>query len=94
MLALHDVLTAGISILASKGAQIATSPSGLIRPCLCAGSRQASKLRQRYLQAVLRQEPAYFDVHATTGDLLQGLNDDTSAIQLAIGEKACGALLQ
>ena len=52
-----------------------------------AGSRQASKLRQRYLQAVLRQEPAYFDVHATTGELLQGLNDDTTAIQMAIGEK-------
>jgi hypothetical protein len=58
-----------------------------------AGSRQASKLRQRYLQAVLRQEPAYFDVHTTTGELLQGLNDDTSAIQMAIGEKvlACSA---
>ena len=36
---------------------------------------------------MLRQEPAYFDVHATTGELLQGLNEDTSAIQLAIGEK-------
>ena len=65
------------------------SASCLINLRTCTGSRQASKLRQRYLQAVLRQEPAYFDVHTTPGELLQGLNDDTSAIQLAIGEKAC-----
>ena len=52
------------------------------------GSRQATRLRRQYFHAVLRQEPAYFDVHATTGELLQGLNEDTSAIQLAIGEKA------
>ena len=36
---------------------------------------------------MLRQEPAYFDQHAKSGNLLQGLNEDTSAIQLAIGEK-------
>ena len=52
-----------------------------------AGARQATRLRQQYLQAVLRQEPAFFDLHVKSGDLLQGLNEDTSAIQLAIGEK-------
>lgn len=52
-----------------------------------AGSRQATRLRRRYLQAVLRQEAAYFDVHVRSGELLQGLNEDTSAIQLGIGEK-------
>ena len=41
------------------------------------------------MQAVLRQDAAFFDVHARSGDLLQGLNEDTSAIQLAIGEKVC-----
>ena len=55
------------------------------------GSRQATRLRRQYFHAVLRQEPAYFDVHATTGELLQGLNEDTSAIQLAIGEKVPAA---
>ncbi|CAL8467005.1 g6541 [Coccomyxa elongata] len=51
------------------------------------GARQATRLRQKYLQAVLRQDATFFDVHARSGDLLQGLNEDTSAIQLAIGEK-------
>ena len=52
-----------------------------------AGARQATRLRRRYLQAVLRQEAAFFDASAKSGALLQGLNEDTSAIQLAIGEK-------
>ena len=54
---------------------------------MCSGSRQATRLRRRYLQAVLRQEAAYFDVHVRSGELLQGLNEDTTAIQLGIGEK-------
>lgn len=36
---------------------------------------------------MLRQDAAFYDVHAKSGELLQGLNEDTSAIQLAIGEK-------
>ena len=36
---------------------------------------------------MLRQEAAFFDASAKSGALLQGLNEDTSAIQLAIGEK-------
>ena len=52
-----------------------------------AGARQATRLRRQYLQAVLRQEAAFFDASAQSGVLLQGLNEDTSAIQLAIGEK-------
>ncbi len=56
-----------------------------------AGARQATRLRQQYLQAVLRQEPAFFDASAKSGALLQGLNEDTSAIQLAIGEKVRSA---
>jgi len=54
---------------------------------MLAGARQATRLRRQYLQAVLRQEPAFFDQHVKAGDLLQGLNENTSAIQLAIGEK-------
>ena len=52
-----------------------------------AGARQATRLRRRYLQAVLRQDAAFFDASAKSGALLLGLNEDTSAIQLAIGEK-------
>ena len=58
-----------------------------------AGARQATRLRQQFLQAVLRQEPAFFDQHVKSGNLLQGLNEDTSAIQLAIGEKVHANLI-
>ncbi|KAK9810283.1 hypothetical protein WJX72_007941 [[Myrmecia] bisecta] len=51
------------------------------------GTRQTNRIRQRYLQAVLRQDVPFFDVKASTGQLLQGLNEDTLAIQNAIGEK-------
>jgi ABC-type multidrug transport system fused ATPase/permease subunit len=59
----------------------------MIVTVFCSGSRQATRLRQRYLAAVLRQDAAYFDVHARSGELMQGLNEDTAAIQLGIGEK-------
>lgn len=36
---------------------------------------------QMYLKAVLRQDVEYFDTQATTGSLLQGLNEDGTAIQ-------------
>ncbi|KAJ9525056.1 hypothetical protein QJQ45_017385, partial [Haematococcus lacustris] len=52
-----------------------------------AGNRQTSRLRQQYLQAVLRQNVAYFDTQATTGTLLQGLNSDSAAVEAAISEK-------
>ncbi|KAL6754343.1 MDR-like ABC transporter [Haematococcus lacustris] len=52
-----------------------------------AGNRQTSRLRRQYLQAVLRQNVAYFDTQATTGTLLQGLNSDSAAVEAAISEK-------
>lgn len=51
------------------------------------GARQANRIREKYLASVLRQEVAYFDVHVTTGELLQGLNEDINAVQNAISEK-------
>ncbi len=64
-----------------------SSSTGIHLRCMHAGARQATRLRRRYLQAVLRQDAAFFDASAKSGVLLQGLNEDTSAIQLAIGEK-------
>lgn len=57
------------------------------------GNRQTNRLRERYLRAVLRQDVAFFDVEATSGGLLQGLNEDSMAIQQGISDKV-GAFLQ
>ena len=51
------------------------------------GVRQANKIRHAYLAAVLQQEVAFFDVEASSGKLLNSLNEDTVTIQNAIGEK-------
>ena len=41
---------------------------------------------------MLRQEIGYFDVSATSGRLLQGLNEDCITIQLAVGDKVAMTL--
>ncbi|KAK9861269.1 hypothetical protein WJX84_002505 [Apatococcus fuscideae] len=51
------------------------------------GLRQTNRIRALYLQRALQQEVGFFDVHATTGMMMQGLNEDTLIIQQAIGEK-------
>jgi ATP-binding cassette subfamily B (MDR/TAP) protein 1 len=51
------------------------------------GVRQVNRMRHKYLAAVLRQDVGYFDTTATSGRLLQGLNEDCQTIQLGIGEK-------
>lgn len=51
------------------------------------GTRQSNRVRKLYLQSILRQDIAYFDRDATTGKLLQGLNEDTLAFQNGISEK-------
>ena len=53
------------------------------------GTRQVSRLRQRFLEASLKQEQAYYDVHATSGDVLSGLNEDCNAVQAAIRCVVC-----
>ena len=49
--------------------------------------RQTNRIRSIYLKKVLRQDIEYFDTEGTSGFLLQGLNEDCTAIQKGIGEK-------
>eukprot|EP00879_Flechtneria_rotunda_P033825 GHRR01037634.1.p1 GENE.GHRR01037634.1~~GHRR01037634.1.p1 ORF type:complete len:119 (-),score=30.78 GHRR01037634.1:337-693(-) len=49
--------------------------------------RQTNRLRGMYLRGILRQDIGFFDTQATTGGLLQGLNEDSLAIQQAISDK-------
>ena len=56
------------------------------------GTRQVARLRQRYLEASLKQEQAYYDTQATSGDVLGGLNEDCQAVQNAISEKVGNAI--
>ena len=51
------------------------------------GERQAIKMRIRYLEAILRQDVAYFDTHAETGMLMDSVSTDTLMVQDAISEK-------
>ncbi|RLN30368.1 hypothetical protein C2845_PM05G30550 [Panicum miliaceum] len=57
------------------------------------GERQAACIRGLYLEAVLRQDIAFFDKEITTGQLVQRMSGDTILIQDAIGEKV-GKFLQ
>lgn len=50
--------------------------------------RQASRLRTRYLKAVLRQDVGYFDLHVTsTADVINSVSGDSLVIQEVISEK-------
>ncbi|KAJ1263909.1 hypothetical protein BS78_09G222300 [Paspalum vaginatum] len=51
------------------------------------GERQAAHIRGLYLEAVLRQDIAFFDKEITTGQLVERMSGDTILIQDAIGEK-------
>ncbi|OEL38178.1 ABC transporter B family member 11 [Dichanthelium oligosanthes] len=51
------------------------------------GERQAARIRGLYLEAVLRQDIAFFDKEITTGQLVERMSGDTILIQDAIGEK-------
>ncbi|KAK4488469.1 hypothetical protein RD792_004233 [Penstemon davidsonii] len=50
--------------------------------------RQASRLRIRYLKAVMRQDVGYFDLHVTsTAEVIESVSSDSLVIQDAISEK-------
>nr|CAB3450025.1 unnamed protein product [Digitaria exilis] len=51
--------------------------------------RQASRMRARYLQAVLRQDVEYFDVSSvsTTSEVVTSVTNDSLAVQDALAEK-------
>lgn len=51
------------------------------------GERQSTRLRSLYLEAVLRQDIAFFDVEMTTGEAASRMSADTVLIQDALGEK-------
>lgn len=57
------------------------------RMCVCAGARQAARLRERFLERALHQDIAYYDTTLTSGAVLGGLNVDCTAIQNALSEK-------
>ncbi|CAN6271743.1 unnamed protein product [Urochloa humidicola] len=50
--------------------------------------RQASRMRVRYLRAVLRQDVEYFDLNAgATSEAIAGVSTDSLAVQDALSEK-------
>lgn len=51
-----------------------------------AAERQAKKMRQRYLQAVMRQEIGWFDT-SNTGEITTRIKGDTLLVKQGIGEK-------
>ncbi|CAM6102631.1 unnamed protein product [Calypogeia fissa] len=51
------------------------------------GERQSTKLRTKYLQALLRQDVAYFDTSTNTGEFINSIASDPLMVQDAIGEK-------
>ena len=52
-----------------------------------AGERQAARIRSLYLESVLRQDIAFFDVEMTTGQVVSRMSGDIVLVQDAIGEK-------
>ncbi|CAH8349306.1 unnamed protein product [Eruca vesicaria subsp. sativa] len=52
------------------------------------GERQAARMRERYLKAVLRQDVAYFDLYVTsTSDITTSVSIDSLLIQDVLSEK-------
>lgn len=50
--------------------------------------RQVLKMRYKYLEAVLRQEVAFFDSQeATTAEVVDSISKDTALIQEVLSEK-------
>ncbi|KAK4408292.1 ABC transporter B family member 11 [Sesamum angolense] len=57
------------------------------------GERQAVRIRNLYLRAILRQDIGYFDKETNTGEIVERLSTDTVILQDAMGEKI-GKFLQ
>ena len=49
--------------------------------------RQAARIRGLYLEAILRQDVAFFDKESATGEVIGRMSGDTILIQDAMGEK-------
>ncbi|TVU29731.1 hypothetical protein EJB05_21314, partial [Eragrostis curvula] len=64
-------------------------PRGVLLACWArTAERQASRMRTRYLRAVLRQDMEYFDLTAgTTSEVVTSVSSDSLVVQDALGEK-------
>eukprot|EP00249_Psilotum_nudum_P015453 c25333_g3_i2 orf=348-4094(+) len=51
------------------------------------GERQTTKMRMRYLKALLSQNIGFYDKELTTGEVIVGFSNDTILVQDSIGEK-------
>ncbi|OVA16637.1 ABC transporter [Macleaya cordata] len=58
------------------------------------GERQAARIRSFYLKTILRQDIAFFDKEANTGEVVGRMSGDTVLIQDAMGEKVVGKFIQ
>ncbi|KAI5062204.1 hypothetical protein GOP47_0022743 [Adiantum capillus-veneris] len=74
-----DLVYLGIVILGCAWAEVAC--------WMHSGQRQASKMRNKYLQAILNQDVGFFDTDARTGVLVESISKDILVVQDAISEK-------
>ncbi|KAJ0743385.1 putative ABC-type xenobiotic transporter [Helianthus annuus] len=56
---------------------------------MATGERQAARIRNMYLKAILRQDVSFFDKETRTGEVVGRMSSDTVLIQDALGEKVC-----
>lgn len=80
-IALGCTMTMTMSVPCATGATVAAFLGNWL--FMWVGNRQANRLRELYLASVLHQDIEYFDVHVTTGGLLQGLNQDAVDVQVS-----------
>ncbi|PPS00076.1 hypothetical protein GOBAR_AA20600 [Gossypium barbadense] len=58
------------------------------------GERQATRMRARYLKAVLRQDVGYFDLHvSSTAEVITSVSNDSLVIQDVLSEKVPNFLM-
>ncbi|XWS32817.1 hypothetical protein CRYUN_Cryun22dG0022200 [Craigia yunnanensis] len=58
------------------------------------GERQSTRMRARYLKAVLRQDVGYFDLHVTsTAEVITSVSNDSLVIQDVLSEKVPNFLM-
>ncbi|KAL4366872.1 hypothetical protein GQ457_05G018120 [Hibiscus cannabinus] len=58
------------------------------------GERQATRMRARYLKAILRQDVVYFDLHVTsTAEVITSVSNDSLIIQDVLSEKVPNFLM-
>ncbi|KAK9271758.1 hypothetical protein L1049_002121 [Liquidambar formosana] len=58
------------------------------------GERQATRMRARYLKAVMRQDVGYFDMHvASTAEVITSVSNDSLVIQDVLSEKVPNFLM-